>query len=89
MELTEADWDQVLDTNLKGYFLVARAVAPAMIKQRKGKVINMASILGAVGLENQLPYASSKGGVIQMTKVMALEWATARHPGERHRTHVF
>jgi len=75
LDLTIADWDQVLDTNLKGYFLVAQAVVPAMIKQKKGKVINMASILGTVGLENQLPYASSKGGVIQMTKVMALEWA--------------
>jgi NAD(P)-dependent dehydrogenase (short-subunit alcohol dehydrogenase family) len=75
LDLTEEDWDRVLSTNLKGYFLVARAVVPALIKQKKGKVINMASILGAVGLENQLPYASSKGGVIQMTKVMALEWA--------------
>jgi len=75
LDLTIADWDQVLDTNLKGHFLVAQAVVPAMIKQKKGKVINMASILGTVGLENQLPYASSKGGVIQMTKVMALEWA--------------
>jgi NAD(P)-dependent dehydrogenase (short-subunit alcohol dehydrogenase family) len=75
LELTEDDWDRVLSTNLKGYFLVARAVVPDMIRRKKGKVINMASILGAVGLENQLPYASSKGGVIQMTKVMALEWA--------------
>jgi NAD(P)-dependent dehydrogenase (short-subunit alcohol dehydrogenase family) len=75
LELTEADWDRVLNTNLKGYFLVARAVVPDMIQRGRGKVINMASILGAVGLENQLPYASSKGGVIQMTKVMALEWA--------------
>jgi len=47
----------------------------AALRAARGKVINMASILGAVGLENQLPYASSKGGVIQMTKVMALEWA--------------
>lgn len=75
LDLTEADWDQVLSTNLKGYFLMARAVVPDMVRRKKGKVINMASILGAVGLENQLPYASSKGGVIQMTKVMALEWA--------------
>jgi NAD(P)-dependent dehydrogenase (short-subunit alcohol dehydrogenase family) len=75
LELTEDDWDRVLNTNLKGYFLMARAVVPDMVKRKKGKVINMASILGAVGLENQLPYASSKGGVIQMTKVMALEWA--------------
>jgi NAD(P)-dependent dehydrogenase (short-subunit alcohol dehydrogenase family) len=75
VEVTEEDWDLVLDTNLKGYFLVARAVARRMIEQQKGKVINVASILGAVGLPNQVAYASSKGGVIQMTKVMALEWA--------------
>jgi NAD(P)-dependent dehydrogenase (short-subunit alcohol dehydrogenase family) len=75
LELEEEDWDQVLATNLKGYFLVARTVVPDMIKRREGKVINMASILGTVGLENQAPYASSKGGVIQLTKVMALEWA--------------
>jgi NAD(P)-dependent dehydrogenase (short-subunit alcohol dehydrogenase family) len=75
LDLTEEEWDLVLNTNLKGYWLVARAVVPDMIRRGNGKVINMASILGAVGLENQLPYASSKGGVIQMTKVMALEWA--------------
>lgn len=75
LDLQEEDWDQVLNTNLKGYFLVAQAVVPDMIKRQKGKVINMASILGSVGLENQAPYASSKGGVIQLTKVMALEWA--------------
>jgi NAD(P)-dependent dehydrogenase (short-subunit alcohol dehydrogenase family) len=75
LEIQEAEWDQVLNTNLKGYFLVAQAVVPNMIERQKGKVINMASILGAVGLENQSPYASSKGGVIQLTKVMALEWA--------------
>lgn len=75
LDLQEEEWDQVLNTNLKGYFLVAQAVVPDMIKRQKGKVINMASILGSVGLENQAPYASSKGGVIQLTKVMALEWA--------------
>jgi NAD(P)-dependent dehydrogenase (short-subunit alcohol dehydrogenase family) len=75
LDLQEEEWDQVLNTNLKGYFLVAQAVVPNMIERRKGKVINIASILGAVGLENQSPYASSKGGVIQLTKVMALEWA--------------
>lgn len=75
LELKEEEWDQVLNTNLKGYFLVAQAVVPDMIRRKKGKVINMASILGLVGLENQSPYASSKGGVIQLTKIMALEWA--------------
>lgn len=75
VELAEDEWDTVLDTNLKGYFLVGRAVGRQMISQGGGKVINVASILGAVGLPNQVAYASSKGGVIQMTKVMALEWA--------------
>ncbi len=75
VDLAEDEWDTVLNTNLKGYFLVGRAVGRQMISQGGGKVINVASILGAVGLPNQVAYASSKGGVIQMTKVMALEWA--------------
>ena len=75
LEYPEEEWDRVLDTNLKGYFLVTQAVAPQMIQNGYGKVINMSSILGAVGLPHQVAYASSKGGVDQMTKVMALEWA--------------
>jgi len=75
LELSEEDWDLVITTNLKGYFLVAQAVVPQMIEGGYGKVINMSSILGTVGLPNQVAYASSKGGVDQMTKVMALEWA--------------
>lgn len=71
----EEEWDRVIDTNLKGYFLVAQAAVPLMIDQGYGKVINMSSILGAVGLPNQVAYAASKGGVDQMTKVMAIEWA--------------
>ncbi|MBN2032512.1 MAG: glucose 1-dehydrogenase [Deltaproteobacteria bacterium] len=75
LEYPEEAWDLVIATNLKGYFLVAQAVVPQMIDRGYGKVINMSSILGAVALPNQLAYASSKGGVDQMTKVMALEWA--------------
>ena len=75
LEYPEDEWDRVINTNLKGYFLVAQAVAPQMIEHGYGKVINMSSILGAVGLPSQVAYASSKGGVDQMTKVMALEWA--------------
>jgi len=75
LELSPEEWDRVIDTNLRGYFLVARAVVPQMIARGRGKVINVSSILGAVGLPSQLAYASSKGGVVQMTKVMALEWA--------------
>ncbi len=74
-ELAEEEWDLVLDTNLKGYFLVAQAVVPEMIGRRSGKIINIASIMGAVALDNLVAYASSKGGVVQMTKVMAIEWA--------------
>jgi len=75
LEYPEEQWDLIINTNLKGYFLVAQAVVPQMIERGYGKVINMSSILGAVGLPNQIAYASSKGGVDQMTKVMALEWA--------------
>ena len=75
LEFPEEEWDRVINTNLKGYFLVAQAVVPQMLQNGYGKVINMSSILGAVGLPHQVAYASSKGGVDQMTKVMALEWA--------------
>ena len=74
-QLEEEEWDLVLDTNLKGYFLVAQAVVPHMIRKGRGKVINISSIMGAVALDNLVAYASSKGGVVQMTKVMAIEWA--------------
>jgi len=76
LEFPEEEWDRVISTNLKGYFLVAQAVVPQMLQNGYGKVINMSSILGTVGLPNQVAYASSKGGVDQMTKVMAIEWAS-------------
>ncbi len=75
LDLAVEEWDLVIDTNLRGYFLMAQAVVPHMLSQGRGKVINMASIFGQVGLSHQLAYASSKGGVVQLTKVMALEWA--------------
>ncbi|HEX8909197.1 MAG TPA: SDR family oxidoreductase [Anaeromyxobacteraceae bacterium] len=75
LELSEEEWDRVVDTNLKGYFLVARAVGAHMVARRKGKVINVSSIFGAVGMHHQLAYAASKGGVVQLTKVLAIEWA--------------
>lgn len=75
LEFPEESWDLIINTNLKGYFLVAQAVVPQMLERGYGKVINMSSIFGMTPLPNQLAYASSKGGVDQMTKVMALEWA--------------
>jgi NAD(P)-dependent dehydrogenase (short-subunit alcohol dehydrogenase family) len=71
----EADWDYVQTTNLKGPFLCARAVGPYMKKQKYGRVINVASMLGHVGLAGRAAYCASKGGLIQFTKVLALEWA--------------
>lgn len=75
IEVEESDWDTVLDTNLKGIFLVAQSVGQRMIPQKKGKIINIASIAAAVGLPNLAAYCASKGGIAQLTKVMALEWA--------------
>jgi NAD(P)-dependent dehydrogenase (short-subunit alcohol dehydrogenase family) len=74
-QLSEADWDTVIDTNLKGPFLCARAIGPGMVTRGWGRVINLGSILGAVGLGGRAPYASSKAGVINLTRVLALEWA--------------
>jgi len=74
-QLSEADWDNVIDTNLKGPFLCARAIGPGMVKRGWGRVVNLGSILGVVALGGRAPYASSKAGVINLTRVMALEWA--------------
>ncbi len=75
VDLSAEEWDRVLSTNLKGIFLVAQRVGKEMIKQKSGKVINIASILGVIGLPWLAPYAASKGGIVQLTKVLALEWA--------------
>lgn len=75
-DLSEADWDAVLDTNLKGVFLVAQAVARGMREAgRGGAIVNIASILGHRVAGGVSAYAASKAGVIQLTKALALEWA--------------
>ena len=76
-DLSEADWDAVLDTNLKGPFLVARAFGPAMCERGWGRVINLSSMLATIALPGRAPYASSKAGVSGLTRVLALEWASA------------
>ncbi|MGE5379494.1 MAG: SDR family NAD(P)-dependent oxidoreductase [Methylocystaceae bacterium] len=78
IEMTEEDWDATINVNLKGTFLCCRAVGPIMIAKNYGKVINIASLLGSVAQPNRGPYAASKGGVVQLTKVLALEWAKNR-----------
>lgn len=74
-ELTEEDWDQVIDTNLKGAWLCCRAVAKPMKQRGWGRVINVSSMLGEISLPDRTPYASSKGGLTMLTKTLALEWA--------------
>lgn len=74
-QLSEADWDTVIDVNLKGTFLCARAVGPGMVRRGWGRVINMGSILASVALPGRAPYAASKAGVVNLTRVLALEWA--------------
>jgi NAD(P)-dependent dehydrogenase (short-subunit alcohol dehydrogenase family) len=74
-QLSEADWDSVIDTNLKGPFLCARAIGPGMVARGWGRVINLASIMSVVALPGRTPYASSKAGVLGLTRVWALEWA--------------
>jgi NAD(P)-dependent dehydrogenase (short-subunit alcohol dehydrogenase family) len=74
-QLSEADWDSVIDTNLKGPFLCARAIGPRMVKRGWGRVINMGSTLSVIALPGRAPYASSKAGVMNLSRVLALEWA--------------
>ena len=76
IEMTEADWDKVLDVNLKGVFNCTRAVVPHMINQKSGKIINIASIVGVVvGFAALTHYSASKGGMVGFTKSVALELA--------------
>jgi 2-deoxy-D-gluconate 3-dehydrogenase len=75
-EVTEEDWDQIVDTDLKGVFFCAQTVANHMIKRGQGgKIINQASQIGLVGYYERSVYCSAKGGVINMTRALAIEWA--------------
>ncbi len=74
-ELKLADFSKVMDINVTGTWLCSKAVIPYMKKKGSGKIINLASTLGLVGLANRTPYASSKGAIVQMTRALALELA--------------
>src|SRR6516162_3910679 len=76
MRMSEADWDAVLDTNLKGAFLFTKAFSRAMLKQRSGRIINIASVIGLIGNAGQCNYAASKAGLIGFTKSVAREMAS-------------
>ena len=76
MRMSDADWDTVLDTNLKGAFLVTKAFNRAMLKQRAGHIINISSVVGLVGNAGQCNYAASKAGLIGFTQSCAREFAS-------------
>jgi 3-oxoacyl-[acyl-carrier protein] reductase len=73
LRMSEEDWDAVLNINLKGTFLCTKAAIKPMLKQRSGKIINIASVIGQMGNTSQANYSASKGGVIAFTKTMAKE----------------
>jgi len=74
-DVTEEAWDAIMNTNVKGLFFCAQAVGRVMIRQKRGKIINISSQAGEVGIPQRAAYCSSKGAVNQLTKVLALEWA--------------
>ncbi len=79
LKMTEEDWDQVMDTNLKSAFNFAKACVRPMIRAKKGKIINISSVIGLTGNAGQLNYAASKAGMIGFTKALAVELAGRAH----------
>jgi gluconate 5-dehydrogenase len=75
IDYTEADWDAIIDVNLKGTFLCCQAAARHMVERRRGKIINIASIGGFVAYPGSIAYLASKGGVVQLTRGFAVELA--------------
>ncbi len=75
LEFTLEDWRQVLEVNLTGAFLCSQAAAPAMIAAGWGRIVNISSMLGQVGLAERPAYTAAKGGLIQLTRTLAVEWA--------------
>jgi NAD(P)-dependent dehydrogenase (short-subunit alcohol dehydrogenase family) len=75
LKVTDAEWDEVLDTNLKAVFFCSQAAARVMLQARRGSVVNLASTMSFVALPNRATYCASKGAVATLTKQLAMEWA--------------
>lgn len=74
LDLTEEEWDAVINTNLKGCFNCCQAIGKGMVEQGSGSIINMVSVFGLRGFMNLAPYVASKGAIVQFTKALAVEW---------------
>ena len=75
LDVSEADWDAMMDVNLKGLFFMSQAVGRSMVERGYGRIVNMSSQAGLVGIRRHAVYSASKGGVNMLTRVLALEWA--------------
>jgi len=75
-DVTESDWDEMMDVNLRGLFFACQAAGRIMLAQGHGRIINMSSQAGVVGIREHAVYSASKGGVNLLTKVLALEWSS-------------
>ncbi len=75
LDATEEEWDELMDVNLRGLFFACQAAGRHMVERRYGRIINMSSQAGHVGIRRHAAYCASKGGVEQVTRVLALEWA--------------
>jgi NAD(P)-dependent dehydrogenase (short-subunit alcohol dehydrogenase family) len=75
LEFTEQDWDAIHAVQLRGVFFACQAAGRVMVQQGYGKIINIASLTSVIGIKHVVPYAAAKGGVVQLTKALAVEWA--------------
>lgn len=75
IQLSEEEWDRVLDVNLKAMFFASQIFGESMIARRRGKIINIASVTSEIGLPGRAAYAASKGGVLLLTRTLGIEWA--------------
>ena len=88
LDVSEDQWDAILDTNLKGAFFCAQQVGSSMVARRGGRIVNIASAAGLIPARERAAYCASKAGLVMLTRVLALEWAEFGVSGERGGAHL-